>query len=301
MDTSDSPLEAQQDIRGLNYAYQHWRKGLSNSPARRIIALHGWLDNAASFQPLAEQLGSLEIVALDMAGHGYSEHRHPQGSYNIWDDLLDILALADHLDWDCFSLLGHSRGAAICLLLAACMPERIHGMVCLEGVWPYPVANADAAKQLRSYLLDQRRLGDIRLPVYKNRESALRARCQSTGMPQQSADLLLSRGLKHTPQGYQWRSDPRLTMASAVKFSEVQNSAFAEALKVPSLLCVAQDGFAGPLMNSAEQLLKYHMRLQSFSGGHHFHMDTEVVGSLANAIADYCGQRENTDFSDQQV
>ena len=39
-----------------------------------VLALHGWLDNAASFQPLAEPLGH-PLVALDFAGHGHSEHR----------------------------------------------------------------------------------------------------------------------------------------------------------------------------------------------------------------------------------
>jgi hypothetical protein len=37
-----------------------------------VIALHGWLDNANSFARLAPQLKGLRIVALDLAGHGYS-------------------------------------------------------------------------------------------------------------------------------------------------------------------------------------------------------------------------------------
>jgi pimeloyl-ACP methyl ester carboxylesterase len=56
-----------------------------------VIALHGWLDNAATFTRLAPMLPGLRILALDFAGHGYSAHRPPGGSYLIWDNVLDVL------------------------------------------------------------------------------------------------------------------------------------------------------------------------------------------------------------------
>lgn len=42
-----------------------------------VIALHGWLDNANSFARLAPRLKGLRIVALDLAGHGYSGIARP--------------------------------------------------------------------------------------------------------------------------------------------------------------------------------------------------------------------------------
>ncbi|MFY0450190.1 alpha/beta hydrolase, partial [Xanthomonas codiaei] len=41
---------------------------------RRILALHGWLDNAASFVPLSAHLQApdLDLVLLDLPGHGHS-------------------------------------------------------------------------------------------------------------------------------------------------------------------------------------------------------------------------------------
>ena len=40
----------------------------------RVLALHGWLDNAASFLPLAARLPALDLVMLDLPGHGRSGH-----------------------------------------------------------------------------------------------------------------------------------------------------------------------------------------------------------------------------------
>ncbi|EXJ09220.1 alpha/beta fold hydrolase [Nitrincola nitratireducens] len=40
-----------------------------------VLALHGWLDNAASFRALARHLPQVNLIAVDLAGHGFSEHR----------------------------------------------------------------------------------------------------------------------------------------------------------------------------------------------------------------------------------
>lgn len=49
------------------------------------VALHGWLDNANSFARLAPKLKGLRILALDMAGHGHSDHRPPGAGYGLPD------------------------------------------------------------------------------------------------------------------------------------------------------------------------------------------------------------------------
>jgi pimeloyl-ACP methyl ester carboxylesterase len=101
-----------------------------------VIALHGWLDNAASFSRLAPLLPGLRIVALDFAGHGHSDHRPPGASYAIWDYAHDVLQVAEQFGWQRFSLLGHSMGAIVSVLLAAAMPERIERLALIDGLIP---------------------------------------------------------------------------------------------------------------------------------------------------------------------
>ncbi|HAQ28042.1 MAG TPA: alpha/beta hydrolase, partial [Pseudomonas sp.] len=101
---------------------------------RPVIALHGWLDNAASFSRLAPLLNGVRIVALDLPGHGLSDHRPPGAGYNIWDYAHDILQTAEQFGWQRFSLLGHSLGGIVSVLLAGAMPERIERLALIDGV-----------------------------------------------------------------------------------------------------------------------------------------------------------------------
>ena len=56
------------DLRGLRVAAIEW----GADGARPVLALHGWLDNAASFARLATLLDRLHLVAIDLPGHGRS-------------------------------------------------------------------------------------------------------------------------------------------------------------------------------------------------------------------------------------
>ena len=62
---------------GIELAAKHWSSlpTKENTKKDRILLLHGWLDNAASFDLLAPKLNCVlnaEIVALDLPGHGFS-------------------------------------------------------------------------------------------------------------------------------------------------------------------------------------------------------------------------------------
>ncbi len=107
----------------------------------------GWITPTASAR-LAPQLKGLRIVALDLAGHGYSEHRPPGAGYALADYAHDVLRVAEQLGWQRFALLGHSLGAIISVQLAGALPDRVSHLALIDGVIPPTGAEQDAGERL---------------------------------------------------------------------------------------------------------------------------------------------------------
>ena len=102
--------------------------------ATPVLALHGWLDNAASFIPLAPHFDALDLRAVDLPGHGASDHLAQGADYSFAGAVHSVLDIADALGWARFALLGHSMGAGIASLVAAACPERVTRLVAIEAL-----------------------------------------------------------------------------------------------------------------------------------------------------------------------
>jgi pimeloyl-ACP methyl ester carboxylesterase len=246
-----------------------------------VIALHGWLDNAASFARLAPKLPGLRIVALDFAGHGHSDHRPAGASYAIWDYVHDVLQVAEQFGWQRFSLLGHSMGAIVSVLLAAALPERVERLALIDGLIPYTGEADSAPQRLAEALKAQMALAGKRKPVYAEFERAVEARMRGVGaVSREAAELLAQRGLMPTRGGYTWRTDNRLTLPSPMRLTYAHAMAFVEQLQCPVNLVMAEQGMllAQPRF---DELLANRPIIQSrLPGGHHLHLDDEDGAQL---------------------
>lgn len=268
-----SPVAVSWQVNGLQMAGLSWGEPTD----KPLLALHGWLDNAASFSVIAPLLVGYRVVALDLTGHGLSDRRSADASYQIWDDLPEILAVVDALGWDTFDLMGHSRGAIISTLLASACPERIQRLVLLDALSPQAVAEQEFSSQMRRFLQDKQRLLGRDNRVFATAEDALAARAGGT-LPSAAARLLVERNLRACSGGYTWTTDPRLRGASAVKLTAGQTQSVLEALPMPTLLLMAQEGFTQhPLVAANAQRYIKELELEPVEGGHHFHMEAGVV------------------------
>jgi pimeloyl-ACP methyl ester carboxylesterase len=222
------PEQIHFDVLGMRLAAQRWHKG--GAP---VIALHGWLDNSDSFSLLASAMPDVDLVALDMAGHGWSQHRALHANYLIWDDFRDILAVADQLGWQRFGLLGHSRGAIIAALLAAAVPERVAALGLIDGLWAQTLPAAQTPAQMASSLcaeLEQRApRGFASLAVMAQQR-------QQHGFPisAEAALLLVKRNAEQRDDGlWYWRTDKRHKLPSMMMLTPEQQDACHRAIRAP--------------------------------------------------------------------
>jgi pimeloyl-ACP methyl ester carboxylesterase len=265
------PVERRFRSRGLTLAAQVW--GVAG--ARPILASHGWLDNAGTFDLLAPKLSGCEIVALDLAGHGFSESRSADSAYNIWQDVGDLLDVADELGWQRCTLLGHSRGAAISMLFAATFPERVEKLVLLEGGLPITAEAEEAPEGLAQALRETRALHGKAGRVFATRATAIAERASGfSPVSPAAAEVLARRSLREVPGGFQWHADQRLKAQSELRLTSEHARAFARRVTAPVLLLFAsQSPFAGRPLYREMPTLFANIEVAEIPGGHHCHLE----------------------------
>jgi pimeloyl-ACP methyl ester carboxylesterase len=238
-----------------------------------VLAIHGWLDNAASFTGLAPLLAGLRVIALDLSGHGRSQHRPEAHSHYFVDWVPEILGAADLLGFERFVLVGHSMGAGIASLVPAAAPGRIAKLVLLEGAGPLTTPPEEAPTLLRRALEDERRIIGTTTRIHPDLGSAVAARCRGTDLDPASARVLVERSVEAVAGGLRFTFDPRLKTRSRWRFTEEQVLAFLAVIDCPVLAVRAASGWPVP-----EEQMK--MRLDAIpdvtrvevEGGHHVHL-----------------------------
>jgi len=247
-----------------------------DSQQPRVLALHGWLDNAASFIPLAEHLKGLDLVALDFPGHGHSDWWPAGHFYHFVDYLWPVLDVADQLGWQQFHLLGHSLGGAVATMLAAALPERILTLNAIESFGPLTTRAGDTRDNLRRALQDRNTYLGRELHTYQDIESATAARAKHGDLSRPAAELLVRRNLKQTESGWQWRSDPRLRRTSLFRFTQDQVMDLLSRLAVPTTLILAEKPIPEPWHKLRDQQLATlpDCTISTLPGHHHLHMES---------------------------
>ncbi|MCA0392990.1 MAG: alpha/beta hydrolase [Proteobacteria bacterium] len=259
------------------------RQGEAGQP--RVLALHGWLDNAASFIPLAAHLPGIELVAPDLPGHGRSAHLPPGADYSFAGAVHDVLDIADALGWERFALLGHSMGAGIASLVAAACPQRIERLVAIEALGALPEAPEHTVARMREAVAAGRALPGKRLRVFADLDTPVRARTLGhvVAVSEAAARLLVERGVRAVDGGWVWSSDPRLTLPTMVRMTEAQVRALVAGIECPTRVIYAdppQPYLPEPRRSEHAALLPNGDCIV-MPGSHHLHMEQPAAVAAA--------------------
>jgi pimeloyl-ACP methyl ester carboxylesterase len=103
-----------------------------------IVLLHGFPESHRTWRAVAPALAKdYYVVAPDQRGFGASDK--PAGVENYRTDRIvdDLIALADALDLETFTLAGHDWGGAVAWLAALRHPERIKRLVIVNAPHPW--------------------------------------------------------------------------------------------------------------------------------------------------------------------
>lgn len=249
-------------------------QGVRWGQGRPVLALHGLLDNAMSFQPLAQHLTDWEIWAIDLPGHGRSAALPGGGGWSLPDWLPVLGELLDDLDWPEYDILGHSLGGILSQMLAT-LDARVKRLWSLDALGP--ITDSDTGNLDRLQRLYDRRLK----PASRRRHYAhpdLLWQARTAGrfpLSEAAARLLSRRGVGLDAEGWFFNYDRRLRQETSWRLSEHQVLAMLQRVPCPLHLAVFADS---PLVDEARLAARKaavpELHLATFAGGHHAHMET---------------------------
>ncbi|XP_043492069.1 probable serine hydrolase isoform X3 [Polistes fuscatus] len=187
-----------------------------------IVAIHGWQDNAGSFDNLAPFISSnLPILSIDLPGHGFSSHL-PSGQfyYVFWDGVMTLRRIVKHYKWNKVKLLGHSLGGAISFLYAASYPKEVDLLISLDIASPSVRDITKTAAVTGDHIdkfLNYEHLTLDNTPCYDYSEMLdIVVTAYNGSINTMGAKVLMKRGIQpsYTTNKYYFARDPRLKVST---------------------------------------------------------------------------------------
>ena len=289
MECSDS-LSARADP--WHHGLRHLRlRGLQWGKAAGVpvLALHGWLDNAASFSRLGPRLADEHpVIAPDLPGHGASDHRSPDADYPLLAYVVDIAETLAGFDGPVI-LIGHSLGGIIASLVSAVVPERVAKLVLIDALGPPTAPAGHFVKRLRKAVQHRLRPQRAAPPLFAGVEEAMATRMEGVmALTGDAARAIVGRNLRQTEGGWTWRTDPKLRDPSLAFLSEEQVLAYLRQIQAPTLLVAARHGLVSryPDLEARKGAVANLVEIQ-VPGGHHCHLEAESEAAVASTIRNF--------------
>ncbi|RUO49621.1 alpha/beta fold hydrolase [Pseudidiomarina donghaiensis] len=270
-----------------------------NPEGEPLLALHGWLDNAHSFVPLADAFLQSELaqryrlIAIDWAGHGHSDHRPVGNFYPFMDYVYDLWYLCQQQQWSQVTIVAHSMGAYVANMYAGIEPQRVTHLLAIEAFGLLASTAADTTNDLRQGFQSRWQQQDKKRPHYRDLNTAIAARTHAGDFSRELAALLVARGIEQLGEhDFRFRADGQLRLKSPVRLTAEQ---------IADVLSHITCSFDVVLGSAGHERLKQaitawrpyvkQLNVHELEGGHHVHMEqpTAIIGLLSQITCTHNG------------
>lgn len=238
------PESRYHQVGDLELAVREWRPtgALEAASADTVVMLHGWMDVARSFAPLVSHLDPRRrYIALDWRGFGDSA-RALDGRYLIPDYIADLDTILERESpGQRVLLIGHSLGGNVAGLYAGIRPERVTGVISLEGFGLPDSEPADAPGRYQRWLDQQGSRRDER--VFRSRLAlARRLRAWDPRLePAMAAYLAWCRSTLDQWGRVRLAADPAHHNPNPIPYRLAETLACWRAIQAPVLWCYGEE------------------------------------------------------------
>jgi pimeloyl-ACP methyl ester carboxylesterase len=254
-----------------------------------VLALHGWLDNAVSFQPIAQYLTDYYILAIDITGHGLSSHRSHGAHYHLIDFTYDLHELVESQDWLSFILTGHSMGGLL-PLSTSCFPEHVSKLISIESFGPMTKDTQSSPTQLRDAILSRLKAQKSEAKHPSSIERTVEARAKVGDIKLESARLLIIRNIRVENEQLFFTTDRRLRTFSSLRMTDAQAEVFVSNIQCPTLVITASQGYES-MRTTLQKRLDWvqDLNVAQCEGHHQLHMDNPrpVAKKIIEFLSDF--------------
>ncbi|EEX92802.1 starvation lipoprotein Slp-like protein [Vibrio orientalis CIP 102891 = ATCC 33934] len=265
--------------------------GQAETAELTVVFIHGWLDNAASFETvmgtLHRQAKDLHLCAIDLPGHGLSSAKNGNNFYSFHDYIDDLFQFLANLSPNRLVLVGHSLGALIASCYSAAFPEQVSGLVQIEGYGPLAEEPQNTVSRLREGVMSRQRIRRKPTRAMQTVQEAIDRRAKVNQIEASLIAPIVERGLVQTDSGCEWRHDVNLQSQSLYRMSQQHADVFRQHIRCPQLIILGEQGFS--YLQSFQHDASDSTHIEMIEGGHHCHLQApsrvvNLIFGLVNKI-----------------
>jgi pimeloyl-ACP methyl ester carboxylesterase len=253
-------------------------KQIQNSKPK-LLMIHGFNDTKETFSFLEEYLSNyFHCISFDLRGHGDSAWN--QGHYHSADYLIDIHIVTEELCSEPFYILGHSMGAGLGTRYAGLFPEKIKGLICLEGFSGLQSAEKEI-ENIKKWLSTMVRIKDKKEVLQKTMtfdELIHKVKYSYPPMPEDKLfHLALSLSNINSDGKYSWKNDSKIKNTSPIPFPPNLSRELWKRIQCPVLMIYGSKTHLMP--NNMDEIKSHFQNLSYFvieNSGHNMHMDNPL-------------------------